>query len=98
MSHICPCTPCPSPPGYRSKVESRHFAHLCHEETKDGKREVHFPDAVALPPQGNGLIESLLLMETKEEKLDAPGPGLRSPSTTKKLIHSLSFILNTNRK
>ncbi len=28
MSHICPCTPCPSPPGYRSKVESRHFAHL----------------------------------------------------------------------
>ncbi len=27
MSHICPCTPCPSPPGYRSKVESRHFAH-----------------------------------------------------------------------
>jgi hypothetical protein len=23
MSHICPCTPCPSPPGYRSKVESR---------------------------------------------------------------------------
>ncbi len=29
MSHICPCTPCPSPPGYMSKVESRHFAHLC---------------------------------------------------------------------
>jgi hypothetical protein len=29
MSHICPYTPCPSPPGYRSKVESRHFAHLC---------------------------------------------------------------------
>jgi hypothetical protein len=28
MSHICPCTPCPSPPP-RSKVESRHFAHLC---------------------------------------------------------------------
>jgi hypothetical protein len=28
MSHICPCTPCPFPPGYRSKVESRHFAHL----------------------------------------------------------------------
>jgi hypothetical protein len=28
MSHICPCTPCPSPPRYRSKVESRHFAHL----------------------------------------------------------------------
>ncbi len=27
MSHICPCTPCPSPQGYRSKVESRHFAH-----------------------------------------------------------------------
>ncbi len=26
MSHICPCTPCPSPQGYRSKVESRHFA------------------------------------------------------------------------
>jgi hypothetical protein len=29
MSHICPCTPCPSPPGYRSKVESRQFAHRC---------------------------------------------------------------------
>jgi hypothetical protein len=29
MSHICPCTPCPSPQGYRSKVESRHFAHHC---------------------------------------------------------------------
>ncbi len=29
MSHICPCTPCPSPPRYRSKVESCHFAHLC---------------------------------------------------------------------
>ncbi len=29
MSHICPCTPCPSPQGYRSKVESRHFAHNC---------------------------------------------------------------------
>jgi hypothetical protein len=29
MSHICPCTPCHSPPGSRSKVESRHFAHLC---------------------------------------------------------------------
>ncbi len=29
MSHICTCTPCPSSPGYRSKVESRHFAHLC---------------------------------------------------------------------
>ncbi len=29
MSIICPCTPCPSPPGYRSNVESRHFAHLC---------------------------------------------------------------------
>jgi hypothetical protein len=28
MSHICPCTPS-SPPGYRSKVKSRHFAHLC---------------------------------------------------------------------
>jgi hypothetical protein len=27
MSHICPCIPCPSPQGYRSKVESRHFAH-----------------------------------------------------------------------
>jgi hypothetical protein len=27
MSHICPCTPCPSPPGYSSKVENRHFAH-----------------------------------------------------------------------
>jgi hypothetical protein len=27
MSHICPCTPCLSPPGYRSKVESHHFAH-----------------------------------------------------------------------
>jgi hypothetical protein len=27
MSHICPCTPCPSPQGYRSKVESHHFAH-----------------------------------------------------------------------
>ncbi len=27
MSHICPSTPCPSPQGYRSKVESRHFAH-----------------------------------------------------------------------
>jgi hypothetical protein len=27
VSHICPCTPCPSPQGYRSKVESRHFAH-----------------------------------------------------------------------
>ncbi len=27
MSHICPYTPCPSPQGYRSKVESRHFAH-----------------------------------------------------------------------
>ncbi len=27
MSHICPCTPCPSPKRYRSKVESRHFAH-----------------------------------------------------------------------
>jgi hypothetical protein len=26
MSHICPCTPCPSPQRYRSKVESRHFA------------------------------------------------------------------------
>ncbi len=71
---------------------------LLHDETKDWKREVHFPDAMALPPQGNGLIESLLLMETKEEKLDAPGLSLRSPSTTKKLIHSLSFILNTNRK
>jgi hypothetical protein len=30
MSHICPCTPCPSPQGYRSKVESRHFAHHCY--------------------------------------------------------------------
>ncbi len=29
MSHICPCTPCPSLPEYGSKVESRHFAHLC---------------------------------------------------------------------
>jgi hypothetical protein len=29
MLHICPCTPCPSPQGYRSKVESRHFAHHC---------------------------------------------------------------------
>jgi hypothetical protein len=29
MSHICHCTPCPSPQGYRSKVESRHFAHHC---------------------------------------------------------------------
>jgi hypothetical protein len=29
MSHICPCTPCPSPQWYRSKVESRHFAHHC---------------------------------------------------------------------
>ncbi len=29
MSRICPCTPCPSPQGYRSKVESRHFAHHC---------------------------------------------------------------------
>ncbi len=29
MSHICPCTPCPSPQGYRSKVESHHFAHHC---------------------------------------------------------------------
>jgi hypothetical protein len=29
MSHICPCTPCPSPPpGSRLKVESLHFAHL----------------------------------------------------------------------
>jgi hypothetical protein len=27
MSHISPCTPCSSPQGYRSKVESRHFAH-----------------------------------------------------------------------
>jgi hypothetical protein len=27
MSHICPCTPCLSPQGYRSKVEIRHFAH-----------------------------------------------------------------------
>jgi hypothetical protein len=27
MSHICPCTPCPSPQGYRSKVESPHFTH-----------------------------------------------------------------------
>ncbi len=32
MSHICPCTPCPSPQGYRSKVESRHFAHHCFRE------------------------------------------------------------------
>ncbi len=29
MLDICPCTPCPSPQGYRSKVESRHFAHHC---------------------------------------------------------------------
>ncbi len=29
MSHICPCTPCPSTEGSRSKVESRHFAHHC---------------------------------------------------------------------
>jgi hypothetical protein len=29
MSHICLCTPCPSPQLYRSKVESRHFAHHC---------------------------------------------------------------------
>ncbi len=28
MSHICPCTPCPSHPGYRSKVQSHHYAHL----------------------------------------------------------------------
>jgi hypothetical protein len=28
MSHLCPRTPCPSAPGYRSKVESCHFAHL----------------------------------------------------------------------
>jgi hypothetical protein len=27
MSHICPCTPCPSPQVERSKVESRHFVH-----------------------------------------------------------------------
>jgi hypothetical protein len=32
MSHICPCTPCPSPQGYRSKVESRHFAHHWFEQ------------------------------------------------------------------
>jgi len=30
MSHIFPCTPCPSSQGYRSKVESRHFGHHCH--------------------------------------------------------------------
>jgi hypothetical protein len=35
MSHICPCTPCPSPQGYRSKVESRHFAHHCMSEGPD---------------------------------------------------------------
>ncbi len=42
MSHICACTPWPSPQGYRSKVESRHFAHhwsvprlgACGESTK----------------------------------------------------------------
>ncbi len=32
MSHICQCTPCPSPQGSRSKVESRHFAHRCRQE------------------------------------------------------------------
>jgi hypothetical protein len=32
MSHICQCSPCPSPQGSRSKVESRHFAHRCRQE------------------------------------------------------------------
>jgi hypothetical protein len=35
MSHICPCTPCPSPQGYRSKVESRHFAHHWSQEKEN---------------------------------------------------------------
>jgi hypothetical protein len=77
----------PIAPIARLKLPTR----LLHEETKDGKREVHFPDAMALPAQGNGLIESLLLMETKEEKLDAPDPGLRSPSTTKNLFIRFLF-------
>jgi hypothetical protein len=36
MSHICPCTPCPSPQGSRSKVESRHFAHHCIHHPEKG--------------------------------------------------------------
>ncbi len=31
MSHICLRTLCPSPQGYMSKVESRHFAHQCQQ-------------------------------------------------------------------
>ncbi len=39
MSHICPCTPCPSPKGYRSKVKSHNFAHHCSGEINN---QVHW--------------------------------------------------------
>ncbi len=58
-SHICPCTPCPSPQGYRSKVESRHFAHhwsiTINAKTTVHACPVHTPPS---PPPSKDIIRN----------------------------------------
>ncbi len=105
MSHICPCTPCPSPQGYRSKVESRHFAHHC-QRANDFLRSY---DSASRPPPFHSPVLSLpvcrrsvLLMgggsggiEVGEESnyMTARKPGLyKSLNTLWCLLYFCSYV------
>ncbi len=74
MLHICPCTPCHSPQGYRSKVESRHFAH-------------HWVQALYNPPP---LFQSVLWYLCKRaEAWRETGNGRQPKSQGVKKLHNL---------